>query len=827
MGCSNAIPSISVKNVLWFDENINDEDNFEYLEKMKKKFVSVKGYTNIEEGFENYYVNDFSLIVTIVSGRLWGRYLSFFKKKINQILNIPYTIIFTSEDYKSILYKIKSDKEHNMSYDTLVDIGDPFYNPGGVVSCIEDLIAKIESLEISYKFQAKTRLINKYQYEGLLTFEYLENEEDLIAPALYKDIITNEPLEREEIIKIMDYLITFNNDDLRELIVQLKYFDRIPIEILSKYMIRCYTFESDFYRTINFDLMHSKMENIYKSFIKLLYFGIEKKSFFSFTGKNLYRGAMINKKEYENIKKYKKEGKINNIVVFSKAFLSFSVKKDEAKKFIDKPYGDVLGVLYVLDNNNKDSMESNACIQQFSAFPDEEEILFFPGSSFIISDIKAIDDSQIEIDLNYNGKFKEVYNVIYSDNIRVNKLIENNCITKLIAGKELEFLYNGNFLIIDNNINMHGENSLIKKVMKAKNLKNNEIVLIKELKGEDAFDEKYFNQLTYLLKESNRISKYACSLKDTFQIKDKFYMVVGEYDDNLSNYLKNIRPKGIPPNLIKKIISQLIITLKGLEDEIGERFLNPRNILIKYTNEVKTNFDVFLSENGIYEFENDFYSFFFYPPSVISKKIKYGREFIKTDNNIKIKNELYSIGMTLYELYTNKIFNEDDSDYQLCKSIFGFNRDFFAFREPNEMRRWIECLGDDYEFIKEINKKFSFASFKLLPLFEELAKSERHNRELIYAKIKENVEQINTSLNLNINSDIYSEYGLLYERIKACENGLIDFLHEKRKIWITELEKEIEDKSLIDLIKELTSGKSQIRNYDDLKNHKFFSNYIY
>ena len=263
MGCSNAIPSISVKNVLWFDENINDEDNFEYLEKMKKKFVSVKGYTNIEEGFKNYYVNDFSLIVTIVSGRLWGRYLSFFKKKINQILNIPYTIIFTSEDYKSILYKIKSDKEHNMSYDTLVDIGDPFYNPGGVVSCIEDLIAKIESLEISYKFQAKTRLINKYQYEGLLTFEYLENEEDLIVPALYKDIITNEPLEREEIIKIMNYLITFNNDDLRELIVQLKYFDRIPIEILSKYMIRCYTFESDFYRTINFDLMHSKMENIY------------------------------------------------------------------------------------------------------------------------------------------------------------------------------------------------------------------------------------------------------------------------------------------------------------------------------------------------------------------------------------------------------------------------------------------------------------------------------------------------------------------------------------------------------------------------------------
>ena len=89
------------------------------------------------------------------------------------------------------------------------------------------------------------------------------------------------------------------------------------------------------------------------------------------------------------------------------------------------------------------------------------------------------------------------------------------------------------------------------------------------------------------------------------------------------------------------------------------------------------------------------------------------------------------------------------------------------------------------------------------------------------------LEQINSSLNLNLNSDIYSEDGLLLDKKKACENGIIDFIHEKRKIWITELEKEIEDKSLIDLIKELTSGKSQIRNYDDLKNHKFFSNYIY
>ena len=61
--------------------------------------------------------------------------------------------------------------------------------------------------------------------------------------------------------------------------------------------------------------------------------------------------------------------------------------------------------------------------------------------------------------------------------------------------------------------------------------------------------------------------------------------------------------------------------------------------------------------------------------------------------------------MTLYELYANKLVNEDDSDYQLCKSIFEFNGDFFAISELNETRRWIECHGDDYEFIKEIKNR--------------------------------------------------------------------------------------------------------------------------
>ena len=73
--------------------------------------------------------------------------------------------------------------------------------------------------------------------------------------------------------------------------------------------------------------------------------------------------------------------------------------------------------------------------------------------------------------------------------------------TKLIAGKELEFIKNGEYLITKNISNE--ASGFIKRVMKAKDLKNNQMVFIKEIWDEDfaSYDEKYYAQLTYLLKK--------------------------------------------------------------------------------------------------------------------------------------------------------------------------------------------------------------------------------------------------------------------------------------------------------------------------------------
>lgn len=572
--------------IIWFDEQINNHENQEILSKIKSYVNSCLTFDNLEKGFNMFYSHDFSPIFTILSGKLWGKYLDMLQKNMNKIINIPYTVIFTSKRFQKVLLQKEPDKEHILSYDTINKINDPFYNPGGVTCVTEELINKIKDFKLCKKSEIKKREIEKRNFEGVLTFEYLPNEDDLLAPALYKEIITNEPISEDEIKRLLDYFFSFNNKNLNNLCLNLKYFENIPQEIFSKYSARAYTFETDFYKTINNDLMKSKMNDFYKSYIKILYSGIEINSFSSFTGQFLYRGSMINKSEVTKIMTYKNKNKLNNIIAFSKAFLSFSETESEAKKFLKKADDKFLRILFVLENFNKNNQESNADIQKFSAYVNEKEILFFPGSSFIIKDIHMLDEKNVKIILNYNGKFKEKYNVIYENKGRINELLKRNIMTKFIAGKELEFLKNGEYLIIE--IISNEESGFIKRVMKAKDLKNNQMVFIKEIWDENSasYDEKYYAQLTYLLKKLKK-SKYSCSLKDTFFINNSYYMVVDIYDDNLSNYLKKIRPKGLPPNLIKKIMIQLKECFFNLIGELGERSINPGNISIKYTNKKK------------------------------------------------------------------------------------------------------------------------------------------------------------------------------------------------------------------------------------------------
>ena len=54
-----------------------------------------------------------------------------------------------------------------------------------------------------------------------------------------------------------------NNKHIRRLFEQIILLKNIPIELLSKYYIRAYTMESNFYKDINNDLELKKKNHIY------------------------------------------------------------------------------------------------------------------------------------------------------------------------------------------------------------------------------------------------------------------------------------------------------------------------------------------------------------------------------------------------------------------------------------------------------------------------------------------------------------------------------------------------------------------------------------
>ena len=169
------------------------------------------------------------------------------------------------------------DKEHILSYNAMISANNGFYNPGGVFDDFDDLLneMKIIKEKIVSNVMIEPRIKDKINYEGLLAFEYLDSEEDLLAPALYKDIITNEKLIQEDCNKFHKYILSFNDDELNSLIKNLDLFIYIPFEILSKYWARFYTIESDFYKVLNNHLMKSKLPFNFKTYIKMLYTGVE------------------------------------------------------------------------------------------------------------------------------------------------------------------------------------------------------------------------------------------------------------------------------------------------------------------------------------------------------------------------------------------------------------------------------------------------------------------------------------------------------------------------------------------------------------------------
>ena len=188
---------------------------------------------------------------------------------------------------------------------------------------------------------------------------------------------------------------------------------------------------------MNTQLMKVMPEN-YEIFVRALYKGIEKKYLQSEYNIRLYRCQLISKAEMDIIEK-------NVILVYSRAFLSFSKDIKKAINFLKKGNNYLIPVMFVVNSIKlEEAFSSNADIEQYSIFSTEKEVLFFPFSSFII-DVKT--NTQIIkgietkiVNLNYLGKYrKEIERKINTlDENKINVLLSRD--SKFVKDISLEKL---------------------------------------------------------------------------------------------------------------------------------------------------------------------------------------------------------------------------------------------------------------------------------------------------------------------------------------------------------------------------------------------------
>ena len=400
-----------INEAFWIDKNVFSEENQIYKEIMKETYgLEVHQYDNAKDGIEaiknaEYYVP----IYIITSGSIYPEFYYFFKNAVTYIKNLPVQIIFTS-DAKSFLAKHKNDEIG-------AQIG-KFYNLGGVTDDIlqvEDFIKKTNKKLKEYKVNCEYTYERSRDFRGLQTFTYLNENEKLDLPSFYKDVLNNKKIDYDEIKILIDFILkNFGNEQICYLLKGMILFNDIPEPILSKFFARAYTLESAFYGIMNQNLM-KKNYKIYLTYIKLLYKGIINKSYKPKTDCTLYRGTRLEQFEIQFLKDMLKKKKSSQKVpiIYSTSFLSFSTNDEVAKGLTSRREASeenretVLKLNPLREEYENEILKTNASLSEISLFHEEDEILFFPFSSFEIVDVKEYNSGITLITLDYSFRFKE------------------------------------------------------------------------------------------------------------------------------------------------------------------------------------------------------------------------------------------------------------------------------------------------------------------------------------------------------------------------------------------------------------------------------------
>ena len=162
---------VVLPNIIWIDQNYNGDEIMGYRSELRSLgYLKINCYKNINESIE-YLINNikFEETIIIVSGTLYFPFINKFKEHLNEINVIPKIIIFTSN--------IQKFKQNNAQ--DLQNIN-PFYIKG-----IHTNFQEIKNFILNQS-KGNNKIILKMDEEKDLNFEYIDCQEKLALPMLYK-----------------------------------------------------------------------------------------------------------------------------------------------------------------------------------------------------------------------------------------------------------------------------------------------------------------------------------------------------------------------------------------------------------------------------------------------------------------------------------------------------------------------------------------------------------------------------------------------------------------------------------------------------------------
>ena len=387
------------KNIIWVDKNIYNSENKGYQTFLNEEpsFTNFI-FTEVEEAIAKLKEIKFQYTFVLTSGSYFPIFIEEYKKEYKNLYVIPKILIFTME---------KGSFMKNYGYN--LPINDPILNSGGVFDSYQELHDYILSQNFNFNFGTKS--FSKTHTETItsdkFTFEYISSKEELIAPIFYKYLIVFP--SNEDINYFSNNLVEkYKSSELMYELINQCVSENLnvnwPKAILSKYWLRAYTLETNFYRDMNKELREGNFSD-YQTYFQLLYSSLKDNSIKYCLEGTFYRGSYIDISEIKNIEKYIKDKKENlpSCVTFSKSFLSFALDENVALNFMNN-------VMFIITINKEiDEMNvSNIDLHNISYFGNEREILFLPFSIFEVS--KLVDkENYYEIHLNYLGKYRELF----------------------------------------------------------------------------------------------------------------------------------------------------------------------------------------------------------------------------------------------------------------------------------------------------------------------------------------------------------------------------------------------------------------------------------